>query len=1075
MNNPNSEIEKGKKIGFVLATIHSGSSLNLWLSVAAKAAESIGSFFVFPGGKLENSNGTESLRNKIYSLVNSKNLDGLISWSSSIGGAVSIKELDEFHKKFENIPYVTIGHKVSNHPYVEFDAYSGMKNLVLHFIKCHNSKRIAFIRGPENHSSAEDRYRAFKDALKENGLNTRINENLVSSPCSWYEAEKAAKELYETRGLIPGKDFDTLIASSDMMAFAAVDYFSKKGYKVPGNFIVGGFNDTVESRILNPQFSTVHMPQKELGLEAVNMLSHVLNGAIVADKYLSAYPVIRESCGCNNLKNWGIVESKTKIRTRQQFETEFCEAFRLNPSLESTKNRMNPLFESLFSNSRTEFIMRFDRFLEDYFKHDGDLSNVFSALSTIRNCVCLPEDFAEKIVRSVGAVVSQVQERVFSNKRYNDTQIAKTIGSLKSALLSVHSRKELFDALKKFLPAIKVKTLSIVLYSDETFSKYFGGFNISSTTEDFRIEEKLFDSSSLLPDKYQSDLNRGVFVVQPLFIENKSYGYMIANYAGCDGVVYEDLRVAISNALQNIFLFEELEAAKIKAEQAEFEKTEFFANVGSELCDPLKDLSAKVSQMEHNVNEGILDADIIGEQLIFLNSQIEAQLEKTITLVDLTRSQVDDLPMDKKLFDLRQILPATVSASIKEELPLLFGDVARLSKSIETIFESNVENPEVLVKLDGVHIRFDSERVDWQRPELLLAEKIILLQYGEVLKTAKTSEIVLSWPNLSGMPPAKSSFVANRLCSLSAGEREIFGVKSEPVSNIDFDSDKLEDAVTFTWSPDDAPIDEWVKVYSLRRNERFFKAPIICYSRTLIGHSFLEIIEQKVKTQKTSSVLFIGTVHTRYGTWATDANSVYIPSMEFFDEILNEITPSLIVFEHITENEIVKIRKTNKTVLVPILVIPDSILSESDVDLLCSHPKIILCNRGAAESEQFNKRIHGILSGDEILPPHTGALVKKAIHYLNVNASQQIVRWKLADKVHVSEDYLTRIFHKEIGLSLWEYLNRYRIYLATKMLLETNDTIYEIAENSGFQDQAYFCRVFKKIYGIPPGKIRSKN
>jgi YesN/AraC family two-component response regulator len=84
------------------------------------------------------------------------------------------------------------------------------------------------------------------------------------------------------------------------------------------------------------------------------------------------------------------------------------------------------------------------------------------------------------------------------------------------------------------------------------------------------------------------------------------------------------------------------------------------------------------------------------------------------------------------------------------------------------------------------------------------------------------------------------------------------------------------------------------------------------------------------------------------------------------------------------------------------------------------------------------------------------------------------VRWKLADTVHVSEDYLTRIFHKEIGLSLWEYLNRYRIYIATKMLLETNDTIYEIAENSGFQDQAYFCRVFKKIYGVPPGKIRSK-
>ncbi|MCR5606171.1 MAG: helix-turn-helix transcriptional regulator [Treponema sp.] len=154
---------------------------------------------------------------------------------------------------------------------------------------------------------------------------------------------------------------------------------------------------------------------------------------------------------------------------------------------------------------------------------------------------------------------------------------------------------------------------------------------------------------------------------------------------------------------------------------------------------------------------------------------------------------------------------------------------------------------------------------------------------------------------------------------------------------------------------------------------------------------------------------------------------------------------------------------------------PDTILSEEDVSYLCENPRIILCNRGAAESVQFGERVQAILSGDEILPPHTGALVKNAILYLNKNASAQIVRWKLADVVHVSEDYLTRIFHKEIGLSLWEYLNRYRIYLATKMLLETNDTIYEIAENSGFQDQAYFCRVFKKIYGVPPGKIRTNN
>jgi len=393
---------------------------------------------------------------------------------------------------------------------------------------------------------------------------------------------------------------------------------------------------------------------------------------------------------------------------------------------------------------------------------------------------------------------------------------------------------------------------------------------------------------------------------------------------------------------------------------------------------------------------------------------------------------------------------------------------------LQTIFDFSEKDPYISEKLDGVHVEFYSNRFDWQKPELLLAEKIILLQFGDVEKSLNYAEITLPWPNLAGLPPESRSAQRFDLYSFSEGKTEKrLGLESKYFFEEGFEPAEPE-SIVFLWEPDSAPIDEWIKVYSLRRNESLFRAPLICYSHNLIGHNFSEILEQKIKAQRAAPVLFVNAKHTRYGSWATESNTVSIASMEEFDEILSEITPSLIVFEEVNEESIRRIRQNPKTVLVPILVLPDSIETDEEIELLCSHPRIILCNRGAAESEQFDERIKGILAGDEILPPHTGALVKRAILYLNRNASQQIVRWKLADTVHVSEDYLTRIFHKEIGLSLWEYLNRYRIYIATKMLLETNDTIYEIAENSGFQDQAYFCRVFKKIYGVPPGKIRSK-
>lgn len=1058
----------GRRIGFILGTIHSGSALKLWHKLAVKAGNHKGTFFVFPGGKLDNQSETGKLRNKVYSLANSDNINGLISWASSISGAVSSSELEVFHNQFEDIPYVTIGQKINGRPFVSFDAYSGMKELVKHLIIGHGARKIAFVRGPESHTSASDRYNGYLDAVKEAGIDAFCS-GLVTDNFSWYDGDKAIRQLCEERGLVPGKDFDAIVASSDLMAFAAEAYLKESGYRIPKDVIVAGFNDTSESKISIPSFSTVHMPHTELGYQSFDMMNAILDGKIgLEDKQLPTYAVIRESCGCNSVKSWISSDGRTKIKNRQQFFDELCRIFHY--TAEKGHESFDSCLDALFDNDRAKFLEIFSAILEQYFEGNSELGNIFAAIAVLRNVSCIPEDFVEKLIRYVTIMIPRIQERVYVSRTYKSDYIANVIGNLQSDLISVHTKLELINILKESLSKVGFNTLSIVLAEDSDYSRYIGGYN---PADELHSDELRFPSNLLVPERYDSEYDQGVFVVQPLFVNEKYFGHFILNYIDCNGTVYEDLRTAISSALQSIFMFEEINTAKQIAEKAEFEKTEFFANVGSDLVDPLRDLSSKTLQMETNINNGILDKDILSEQVLFLRSQIEAQLEKTETLVDLTRSQVDDLPMDKKLFDIRQVLPGSAAAGLDRELPLLYGDSVRLKKALQTIFEFSEKAPYIAEKEDGIHIEFYASRYDWQKPELLLAEKILLLQYSWIEKSENFAEVILPWPNLAGLPPENRSSENIYVLALSESDKtkEILNMGIETLESENHS--KLESALLY-WKPDEAPIDEWIKVYGMRKDDSIFRAPILCFSRNLIGHSFVDMLEQKIKAQRISPVLFVGAEHTHYGTWATDSNSVSISSMNEFDKILDEITPSLIVFESITEATIKKIRQNSKTVLVPIIVLPDSIESDEEVEMLCSHPRIILCNRGAAESEQFDERIRSILAGDEILPPHTGALVKKAILYLNKNASHQIVRWKLADTVHVSEDYLTRIFHKEIGLSLWEYLNRYRIYIATKMLLETNDTIYEIAENSGFQDQAYFCRVFKKIYGMPPGKIRTK-
>ena len=75
----------------------------------------------------------------------------------------------------------------------------------------------------------------------------------------------------------------------------------------------------------------------------------------------------------------------------------------------------------------------------------------------------------------------------------------------------------------------------------------------------------------------------------------------------------------------------------------------------------------------------------------------------------------------------------------------------------------------------------------------------------------------------------------------------------------------------------------------------------------------------------------------------------------------------------------------------------------------------------------------------------------------------------------VSEDYLSRVFNRELNISPWDYLNRFRVLQSKHLLLHSTDTIGVIARQVGFKDQAYFSRVFRKVTGLSPQGFRESN
>ena len=79
----------------------------------------------------------------------------------------------------------------------------------------------------------------------------------------------------------------------------------------------------------------------------------------------------------------------------------------------------------------------------------------------------------------------------------------------------------------------------------------------------------------------------------------------------------------------------------------------------------------------------------------------------------------------------------------------------------------------------------------------------------------------------------------------------------------------------------------------------------------------------------------------------------------------------------------------------------------------------------------------------------------------------------VAQSLNISEGYLSHTFKKETDYTLLNYLTRYRIHKAMELLKDCRVKVYEVAEQVGYRDIAYFSATFKKYAGMSPSEYQT--
>jgi signal transduction histidine kinase/CheY-like chemotaxis protein/ABC-type sugar transport system substrate-binding protein len=195
-------------------------------------------------------------------------------------------------------------------------------------------------------------------------------------------------------------------------------------------------------------------------------------------------------------------------------------------------------------------------------------------------------------------------------------------------------------------------------------------------------------------------------------------------------------------------------------------------------------------------------------------------------------------------------------------------------------------------------------------------------------------------------------------------------------------------------------------------------------------------------------------------------------------ELLARESPSLIVLDLVMPEVdgfavLEALRANPRTAAIPVLVLSGRALSADDVRRL-GEARVIFQTKDLLAAGELAEVLRRTLSRDDPLPPHTSALVKRALALIQQRYDEPLSRQEIADAVGVSKDYLGRIFHQELGLSPWEYLIRYRLLRAKELLRTTSYSVAEVATRVGFDSATYFSHIFHREVGCSPRAFRTQ-
>jgi DNA-binding LacI/PurR family transcriptional regulator/signal transduction histidine kinase len=582
-----------------------------WLGAADAAAAHGVDFVSFVGGELASADGYRSQANAIYDLAGADRLDGLIVWTTALEMFVGSRAMDEFCRRFDPLPIVSVERVLAGSPSVLMDERRGMDDAVSHLIEAHSCERIAFIRGPANHTGAEHRYQGYRDALARHGL--RPDPALAPAVSAWAPepAAVAATKLLTDRSA----PVDAFVTANDDLALGVLGALDAQHVRVPHDVAVVGFDDHINltyhgvgmmlsnlggeraislTAALVP-LTTVRAPFYQLGWRAVELLLERLSGVAVPGVVtIPTELVVRRSCGCfpsavRDVVTRPVDRERFSDTGWEQAANEMRHALpRSNAALPTDwPERLEAAFvKDVETDSAAAFLELLDELMQASIAAGDTLDNWSRALSALRRHTASAHALAdtspavEDFWLRVHSLVRELVARLTDYEHLDTARRDRIVRGAGRRLNAAHDAEELTEVLVDELPKLGIPSCYLAMYGSEgerEEAERQGDERAWSRTllvyeagrmRKLRAGRRSFRSRELAPMARLGSATPSGMVAMPLYFQERQLGFALFEVGPRLGWVYGDLQEQLSSALHSALLIEREHRALAALKQA---------------------------------------------------------------------------------------------------------------------------------------------------------------------------------------------------------------------------------------------------------------------------------------------------------------------------------------------------------------------------------------------------------------------------------------------------------------------------------------------------------------------------